>query len=111
MTMFYKFSKKSKQGQVTIEFMFSMIVVLLMIYALVMIFRWGGIDLIGRRQSHESKLLVQINEHYGACRQFNMVTYTCDEWFDIHSGPMQQLDPNFCRVVPMNAIWTGKRYE
>ena len=90
------------------EFLFSMVIVLLMIYALIMIFRWTGLDLVGRRQAHENKLVTNINENYGVCNGFDSgFPPSCISWVDPNSGPMQQLDPYFYKHVPMNAVWGG----
>jgi len=45
-----------KGGQSTIEFAFAMIVVMFLIFGMVMVFRWAGMDLANRRYSQDSSL-------------------------------------------------------
>ena len=47
------FVKTNKRGQSAIEFTFAMTVTLLMVFALLMVFRWAGVDLADRRIAHE----------------------------------------------------------
>lgn len=65
-------------GQSTIEFTFAMMVTLVLVYALVMVLRWAGLDLAERRFAHEKLLTTTINP------------ITNQEF-----RPEQQLNPNF----------------
>ncbi len=73
----------SRQGQATIEFTFAMIVIIFLIYGMVQVFRWAGLDLAERRVAHD-KLLT--NESLTA---------------------EQQLNPEFYRSRKMNAVYHG----
>ena len=82
-----------KKGQVIIEFTFCMIIVMLMMYGLVKIFRWTGVDMVERRMSHDVTLKVGITKDY-----LNT---------DIGSGPMRQIDDYFYKPTKMDAVWDG----
>ena len=47
----------SKAGQSSIEFAFAMIIILLIAYGMVRVFRWVGIDMMERRIAHEDALI------------------------------------------------------
>lgn len=82
---------KNKKAQVIIEFTFSMIVVMLMLFALFKIFLWTGNDLAERRVSHEDNLNQPVTESYS----------------DAADGPLKQIDPFFHIPEDMDAVWTG----
>ncbi|MBI3617270.1 MAG: hypothetical protein HY210_03520 [Candidatus Omnitrophica bacterium] len=69
-----------------IEFTFCMIILFLMMYAIVMVFRWTGRD-PGRRQKAHEAVLTQ----------------------DIGGGgnPAPQIAPYFYTPEPMKAVWNG----
>ncbi len=90
-----------------LEFTFCMIVLFLMMYAIVMIFRWVGLDLGQRQQAHEDLLTTDIDPNYGDCLVFNMTTMNCDDLRPIESGPLTQIDPYFYTPDAMNAVWMG----
>ena len=69
--------RPQKQGQSTIEFTFAMMVTLILVYALVMVLRWAGLDLAERRFAHDKLLTTSINP----------VT-------NLEFRPEQQLNPN-----------------
>jgi hypothetical protein len=46
----------NSRGQATVEFTFAMIVTVILIYAMLMVFRWAGLDLAERRFAHEHLL-------------------------------------------------------
>ena len=100
-----------KKGQVMLEFTFCMIVLFLMMYAIVMIFRWVGLDLGSRQQAHEALLTTEIDPNYGDCvtSVFNIVTgvTTCTDFRNITRGPLTQIDPYFYTPDAMNAVWAG----
>ena len=58
-----KFFCKNK-GQAMIEFAYAMIIVLLMGYALMMIFSYMGVDYIGRRKAHQAAMTKPIDRNY-----------------------------------------------
>ena len=81
-----------KIGQVMLEFTFCMVIVLLMIFSLIMVLRWAGVDLAERRMAHD-EILVR-----GSLT--DAVTNAL--------VPMRQLDPNFYSPIKMNAVWDGR---
>ena len=83
-------------GQVILEFTFCMAIVLLMIFATMMIFRWAGLDLAERRRAHDNSLMTFYPDGDPARRSL-IRSY----------GPYQQLDPYFYDPQKMNAVWDG----
>jgi len=72
-----------------------MIVLFLMIFGTVMIFRWTGLDMADRRIAHDHALIESIKEDYGMGQR--------------KQGPMKQLDTFFYTPrTSMNAIWRGQ---
>jgi hypothetical protein len=47
---------KNTKAQSTIEFTFAMIAIMFLIYGMVMVFRWAGMDLANRRVAQDSSL-------------------------------------------------------
>jgi hypothetical protein len=45
-----------KNAQSTMEFTFVLIVIFFMVYGLIRVFRWGGMDLAERRWAHDTTL-------------------------------------------------------
>ena len=80
-----------KKGQVMVEFTFCMIILFLMMYGLVMVFRWAGLDLSQREAAHEALLAGPISEDYVAPSM----------------GPLRQIDPYFYQPAKMNGVWAG----
>ncbi len=74
-----------KIAQVTLEFIFSMIIVVLLVYGTIMIFRWSGLDMANRRYSHERLL-------------------TRDPVGETYEQILRQIDPHFHEPLKMNAI-------
>jgi hypothetical protein len=64
-----------------LEFAFSMVVLFLMMYGIVMVFRWGGLDLVERQQTHESVL--------------------------VGGGPPDAITPDFYTPTKMETVWGG----
>ncbi len=81
-----------KKGQVMVEFTFCMIILFLMMYGLVMVFRWAGLDLSQREAAHDALLTSPIVEAYGAAPS---------------TGPLRQIDPYFYQPAKMNGVWAG----
>ena len=82
---------EDKTAQAIIEFTFSMVIVLLLIYASVQIFRWSGVSLAERRIAHENLLITPIDPN------FNQET--------IGTGPLRQIDPYFYKPKKIRAVW------
>lgn len=89
--VFYNKQKilKLKIGQITLEFLFCMVVVLLMIYGIIYVFRWTGVDLAQRRIAHDTRI--------GNFRS-SIGPRTAHE-------EERQMDPYFYTPVGMDAIW------
>lgn len=84
-------------GQALMEFAFCMIVVLLMMYGTMMVFRWAGLDLAERRMAHDRMLTIDVNEDYGGSGGGPPP----------ETGPLKQLDSYFYKPIGMNAVWKG----
>ena len=82
-------------GQVIMEFTFCMIIVMLMIFSTMMIFRWVGLDLAERRMAHDEALTqdVPASPEYSYAQR--------------SQGPMIQLQSRFYKPIKMNAVWDG----
>ncbi len=84
-------ARLTSKGQVMLEFTFCMIILFLMMYAIIMVFRWTGLDLGQRRAAHDAQITTAIVQRYG----------------NIADGPLKQIDPYFYSPTKMNAVWTG----
>jgi Flp pilus assembly protein TadG len=73
-----------KRAQTIIEFTAGMVVLCLMMYGMVEVFRWGMVDMAERRFDHEQSLLAG-------------------------STAEQQLNPNFHAPRPMDTLWYKKQ--
>lgn len=98
----------TKKAQVMLEFVFCMIVLFLMMYAVIMIFRWVGLDLWERQQAHRAVLEQDIDPEYGQCLG-GMMFGICppENKVAVEGGPLTQIDPFFYQPGPMNAVWSG----
>ena len=94
-------SPLTHKGQVILEFTFSMIVVLIMLYGVVKVFHWAGKDIVERRIAHDTSLEDQtgVDTQWGP-KFGNQVTTDLD--------PRGQINPNFYAPTKMNAIWDGR---
>lgn len=93
-----------------LEFAFCMIILFLMMYAIVMIFRWVGLDLGQRQQAHQAVLEQDIDLQYGQCLGGrDLITRICPPVNDVavERGPLTQIDPFFYQPGAMNAVWEG----
>ncbi len=75
--------RKKIKGQGFLEFTFAMMVLMIMIYGLIRVFGWTGVDLTEGRLAHERTLT------------------------DGGLSSRQQINPEFYVPTPFNAIWTG----
>jgi hypothetical protein len=75
---------KKARAQSLIEFSAGMVVLCLIIYGMVELFRWGMMDMAERRFDHE--------------QSFSDNSLNAD----------QQLNPNFHEVRPMDTLWYKK---
>lgn len=64
-------------GQVTLEFTFALIVIVLLVLGMIRVFQWGGKDLYQRRLAHETLLesnvppLNQLEPYFYSSTTFN----------------------------------------
>jgi hypothetical protein len=72
------------KAQSTIEFTFAMIAIVFLIYGMVMVFRWAGMDLAQRRYAQDTSLT-------------DLTT----------SDPSSELSPDFDRPMPIDAVYHG----
>lgn len=110
--LFRKWRKPAgRQGQVMLEFAFCMVVLFLMMYGLIMVFRWVGLDLGQRRQAHDELLITDITQDYGECLVYGPFGASCLIWSSdpsaVADGPLKQVDPYFYKPTRMNAVWEG----
>ena len=98
---------KRSDGQTILEFAFCMIIVLLLIYAAIMIFRWSGLDLAFRRSAHDHVLTDPIVEDWGSCLLYDVNGIICLKLSYFYDGPVRQIDDFFFKPLHMNAIWDG----
>lgn len=54
--MLQRNNHRKKKAQVSIEFAFCMVVMVMLIYALAMVLRWAGMSFIERDRAHEATL-------------------------------------------------------
>ena len=104
-----------------IEFAFCMIILFLMMFGIVMAFRWVGLDLGQRQQAHQALLEADIDPNYGQCLAVNgdclgfdpdsgvcaSFNNDCVDFRDVTRGPLTQIDPFFYTPESMNAVWDG----
>ena len=74
-----------RMGQSTIEFTFAVIVIMFLIYGMVQVFRWAGMDLAQRRYAQDNSLTTN----------------------PASGDPASQLDVNGDLVLPMAAVYHG----
>jgi hypothetical protein len=75
-----------EKAQSTIEFTFAMIAIMFLIYGMVMVFRWAGMDLAQRRFSQDSTITTT-----------NLVG----------GDPASQLNADVDSVLPIAAVYRG----
>jgi len=81
-------SHKNIKAQSTIEFTFAMIATMFVIYGMVMLFRWAGMDLAQRRYVQDSSITLDLHT--------------------IADGdPEAQLNSDIDSVMPMSAMYHG----
>jgi len=74
--------EKKIKAQATVEFTFAMVAIMFLIYGMVMVFRWAGMDLASRRVTQDLSLIS-------------------------NSGPMGQLNALGGTILPMDAVYHG----
>ncbi len=79
-----RFKKNIRPGQVSLEFMFGMIGVVLLVVGMIQVFAWTGTDLMKRFNSHDALLVSPISTSQPA-------------------GPLEQVRPMFYSITKINA--------
>lgn len=108
--VFLEAHKGLQKAQVIIEFSFCMIVLLLMLYSAMMIFRWTGVDIVGRRVSYDNSLFLSVSQDYSVYYDGTFLGPNPDRemlWVPT-GGTINQLNPNFYTPTLMNAIFRDK---
>ena len=85
-------SQRNHSAQVTIEFTFCIIIVLLLLFGTIRAVVWVGQDLAERRQAHDSSLTAPIDDDWGV-------------GFEESSGPLKQLTTDFYDTKRMNLVF------
>jgi hypothetical protein len=88
--------QNGKRAQVTLEFTLVMIMMLMLFYGMVMIFRWAGVSLIEREKAYENSLLSPVNEDWG--KKVGGQIY-------IGEGPLNQVNPRFYEMDRLRAVY------
>ena len=81
-----KVTMRATSAQSTVEFTFAMITVLFLIYGMVMVFRWAGMDLANRRVVQDLSITAE----------------------PINGDPSSQLNGQGVAAIPMAAVYHGK---
>ncbi len=78
-----------KKAQVMIEFTFTILIVVLLMYGMIRAFQWVGSDLGHRRAAYDQSLAVDIDE----------------DWSDKNQGPLKQFTTNFYKPAKMSLVF------
>jgi len=78
-----------KKAQSTIEFTFAMVVILFLIYSMVQVFRWAGMDLANRRLMQDNQMTTPIIPH------------------GTFHDPVGQLNGDTDNFLPIAAVYNG----
>ena len=74
------------QGQSTLEFTFVTAIIVLLIYGMVRLFSWAGLDLASRRIAHENALKQWVTPGTSAQAQMQADFYTSQRIGAVHLG-------------------------
>ena len=86
-----RIKQKRNSAQVIVEFTFSLIMVLLILYGIVKVIRWSGVSLADRRIEHDRILNTNVPDNFPTFAQ----------------GPLRQVYPDFYNVKDMNLIFNN----
>lgn len=116
----YKNGFPGQRAQVMMEFIFCMVILFLMIFAVIRALRWAGVDMVERRRAHDALLTSDIDESWSDCNVCNfsnppgctgcdggLLPCVCEELGTFAEGPLKQIDPYFYKPIKMNLIWNG----
>jgi hypothetical protein len=104
--------KPNISAQISIEFTFSMVITLIMIYSIIRIFTWTGTSVGDTQKTHESMLAATIDESYSTCIAYDEQcgSHCIDVCTAVDpnptDGPAVQLAPFFTYPSSMNALWS-----
>lgn len=90
-----------------IEFTFGVIIALVMLFSVMMIFRWAGYDFGWRRVDHDLKISNVVKEDFavGSCLKTSTKSATGCARFHVVEGPLEQIDPYFHKPAKMGSAW------
>ena len=85
---------KHKTAQVTLEFTFSMILVLLLMYGVIRVLTWASLTLAERRVAHEQSLTKRTD---------------VESWRNIYTdpSPLLQLEPEFYTANKLRLVFNS----
>ncbi len=87
-----KSSFKHMKAQTTLEFTFAFVIVLLLVYGCIQVFRWAGVSLVERQKAHESTLIDNT---------------VLENWQTFSQSPLKQLGADFYEPSRMNAVFNN----
>ena len=108
-TMMNKEKNKFDEGQIMVEFSASMIIAMIMLFSVMMVFRWSGFDIGWRRVDHDLKMMNVVSEDFsvGDCVPGYRTAASpsgCAKYQAI-DGPIEQIDTYFHKPLKMRAAW------
>ena len=83
---------KNKAAQVTLEFTFSMVLVLLLMYGVIRVLTWISLTLAERRVAHDHSLTSQA---------------VLDDWRTPNDSPLRQLQPEFYATNKLRLVFNS----
>ena len=90
------------KAQSTVEFTFALIVIMFLIYGMVQVFRWAGMDLAQRQYSQDTSLtnmfVNTVTVDMGIYGNYTMDFY----------DPTSELNADLDSVLPLAAVYHGK---
>lgn len=95
-------------GQSILEFSFTLVVAMLMLWGTMMVFRWVGVDLSERRIAHDEGLTQVVAGSVYIPQAANTFTYSPYVLRQTYNeGPARQVHPVFHEPVKIDAVWNG----
>ena len=93
-----------KWGQVTLEFTFCLVVVVLLMYGATKALRWVALDLSERRSAHDTLLSTPICGSIRCDESWKYINFT--NWDDgSNNSPLNQLDEGFYKSKRMGLVF------
>ena len=94
--------RENIKAQATIEFTFGMIVIMFLIYGMIRVFSWTGMELAQRRMAQDESLINYTRPMVGLYGIDSSLVGKPD------TNANWQLSPDFYRVQSMGAIYPGQ---